>query len=589
MSGFEVAGIVLGALPLVITALQNYNQGLSTLQKWRRYERELRSLIRNIETERVKLQNVCEKLLVGLVPPSRIEDMIDNPMGDLWTEEETLKKIHFRLGRGFGVFEDTIKDVRAAVDEMSKRMAAKGGGTVSSELKRAAFTLNRSQYADLLSAIRDGISNLENLTDRNMELEPARRVRSQGRFLMLLRNMSQSLHRALQSSLGCACGHDVSLRLEHRSVGYFSTQDDEDVIGDTAFNLALLCKSGKGDPTTDVTTEDTSIWEQIQVKPTMIPGAQPISTKSQVSFTQAKKDHVKRGVRFTDSFKSASSSATTLVPEDEDMLTAHMSPRMSIPNVIAGTASLGPTDFKPIANLCGLFRKSNKKAEADSYGTIIDHGSDAARGYKVYPISVSDYEEPRQASVISLREILQQGDNSPHLPYQNRLQLAVVLSSSILQLHGSHWLPDNIGSRDIFFATKQGYPIYNHPLVMKSLQTDYPAPYKHEGEIVMPFKCNPTLFSLGVLLIELILGETFESLRTAQETALGASRLLLDYITAQRVVDQIRMMSSNYGTAVTRCFGGDLHKNDHSLDSEDFCQEVYAGVVALLEKDLENV
>src|SRR4051794_4057127 len=72
MSGFEVAGVVLGSLPLVISALEHYRDGLRSIQRWRKYERELQSLVRNLETERAKLQNVCEKLLVGLVPPSRI-------------------------------------------------------------------------------------------------------------------------------------------------------------------------------------------------------------------------------------------------------------------------------------------------------------------------------------------------------------------------------------------------------------------------------------------------------------------------------------------------------------------------------------
>ncbi|KAJ4176730.1 hypothetical protein NW759_017507, partial [Fusarium solani] len=65
MSGFEIAGIVLGSIPLVISTLENYSAGLSTLQAMRKYRRELQSLIRDLETERIKLQNVCEKLLIA--------------------------------------------------------------------------------------------------------------------------------------------------------------------------------------------------------------------------------------------------------------------------------------------------------------------------------------------------------------------------------------------------------------------------------------------------------------------------------------------------------------------------------------------
>ncbi|TVY63087.1 hypothetical protein Focb16_v015222 [Fusarium oxysporum f. sp. cubense] len=177
MSGLEVAGIVLSSIPLLIIALEKYTEGLSTLHRWRKYKRELQSLIRNLETERIKLQNFCEKLLLDLVPHYNIEALIDNPMGDLWREEETLKKVQFRLGKGFKVFQDTANDLRATLCDIGRLIDSQGEGMFPG-LKRAVFTLSRPQYAGILTEIRDSVSNLENLTDRNMELKPARIVRS---------------------------------------------------------------------------------------------------------------------------------------------------------------------------------------------------------------------------------------------------------------------------------------------------------------------------------------------------------------------------------------------------------------------------
>ncbi|KAJ4177175.1 hypothetical protein NW759_017458, partial [Fusarium solani] len=137
-------------------------------------------------------------------------------MGDLWKEEETLRKIQFRLDKGFKLFEATVSDLKTTIDEMARRIDSQKDGMVAG-LKRAVFTLNRSQYADLLSKIKDSVSNLENLTDRNMELEPARRGRSRGKLFVLLRSMSESLYRALGSSLNCACRHNIGLGLESRT------------------------------------------------------------------------------------------------------------------------------------------------------------------------------------------------------------------------------------------------------------------------------------------------------------------------------------------------------------------------------------
>ena len=129
MSGLEIAGVVLGALPLLITALEHYGDGVRTIQKWRKYERELHSVVRNLKTERVKLQNVCEKLLDGLVPASRIDSMVEDPLGELWQEVETQKRIRHRLWRSWGVFEQTVKDMKAAIEETMEKL---GNGTKAS-------------------------------------------------------------------------------------------------------------------------------------------------------------------------------------------------------------------------------------------------------------------------------------------------------------------------------------------------------------------------------------------------------------------------------------------------------------------------
>lgn len=122
MSGLEIVGVVLGSIPLVISALEHYRDGLRTIQRWRKWDRELQSLIRNLETEQAKFQDICEKLLMGIVSPSRIEVMVEKPLGDLWMEKETQKKIRARLWRSWDVFERNLEDISGAIGEMMGRL-----------------------------------------------------------------------------------------------------------------------------------------------------------------------------------------------------------------------------------------------------------------------------------------------------------------------------------------------------------------------------------------------------------------------------------------------------------------------------------
>lgn len=130
MSGFEVAGIVLGSIPIVVSALQCYMNGLGTLQSFRSYKRILKRLILTLKTEHVNLQNICEKLLTGIAPQTRIEEMIRDPFGDLWREEEIFNKLRLRLWSSLQVFDDRVQDMREAIEEMMEKLNVGTDGNV---------------------------------------------------------------------------------------------------------------------------------------------------------------------------------------------------------------------------------------------------------------------------------------------------------------------------------------------------------------------------------------------------------------------------------------------------------------------------
>ncbi len=134
MAGIEVAGLILGGIPLVISAMEHYADTVSTLGRYRRYKLELETLINILETERVKLMNTFEKLLVGIVPNGKIENIIENPFGKSWKDDEVHAKIRERLWESFTVFEKTVNNVHAAIQEMKSRLGLQPDGKVSAPL-----------------------------------------------------------------------------------------------------------------------------------------------------------------------------------------------------------------------------------------------------------------------------------------------------------------------------------------------------------------------------------------------------------------------------------------------------------------------
>ncbi|KAK3291887.1 uncharacterized protein B0H64DRAFT_408340 [Chaetomium fimeti] len=610
MSGFEIAGIILGSLPLLIPAIEHVRQSLST----RRYDQQLQSLTRNLKTERVKLQNVCEKLLDGLVPPSQIQLMISEPLGDLWRDEDTEKRIRGRLWDkdSYESFETAIQSISASVDDLAAKITAQRERQASL-LKRGVFALKRTNYTETLTELKDNVANLVTLTSQSIELEPSRRVRSYGRFLVILQNLSKSLYRAIQSSLTtCHCCHDVGLRLETRKAVIAPLDSEDDITRHLEFRVAVSCNPEAADK--------EALWREMMALKTVTeqstaqppPLEAPLATRAPLSNkapSALNRFKGKKSVSFTASQFAPRSTTSTLVET-----TASTSTLGTATGTLLCTATgtlleknhihrlpiRAPT-AEPTLTLCGDLQAIRTPASClrdpttnteQPYGIIVD----ASRKYAVYPTPPNSAVSSRLTTV-SLRSILEEtGERSPYLSCRDRLQMAVIIASSVVQLHGSPWLSntETLTSRDIhFFVDNKGEIAIScgDPILVRRLADPSPNTVTDQTSEVVTSKRNPALLSLGYLLLELFLEDTMKSFRAPGEQAPGAvGNVLSDYITAQRALEKATFPSENYRSAVSRCLQGELHvsKPGRGFENEDYCREFYSGVIALLEKDLEN-
>jgi hypothetical protein len=133
MSGLEVLGIVLGGLPLVLSALKNYKHFREGVTRWRRYSSEMASVIRQLQSQECILTDLCEKLLEDLGLGSRIDAMIKDPFGPLWQDDRVMDKLRQLLYRDYTVFEATIGEMSTAIDEIKKKIGLGPDGQVSRE------------------------------------------------------------------------------------------------------------------------------------------------------------------------------------------------------------------------------------------------------------------------------------------------------------------------------------------------------------------------------------------------------------------------------------------------------------------------
>lgn len=83
MSGFEIAGVVLGAFPLLIQGLEASRQSARTVRALRDIDREVGKRVRNLRIEEDKFEDSRNRLLSVYAEmnnplPSFIEDTLDD-------------------------------------------------------------------------------------------------------------------------------------------------------------------------------------------------------------------------------------------------------------------------------------------------------------------------------------------------------------------------------------------------------------------------------------------------------------------------------------------------------------------------------
>ncbi|KAM4063776.1 hypothetical protein HRG_006889 [Hirsutella rhossiliensis] len=181
---------------------------------------------------------------------------------------------------------------------------------------------------------------------------------------------------------------------------------------------------------------------------------------------------------------------------------------------------------------CGSFcqRKFRAQAWDSSFPrAIIDQQQHPPRSFDVCMMASVGLDD---GSFVSLGQILEQPSQYPRLTLRDKLQLSVIISSSVLQLHQTPWLPDIVSSWDIFFFVGDTYPPYSSAFVVKEF-LDCGRRARCGDSSRLGRQCNATLLSLGILLIELMLGKTLNSMHEEDEAfSAEAPSLLQNFVTA---------------------------------------------------------
>jgi hypothetical protein len=450
---------------------------------------------------------------------------------------------------------------------------------------------------------------LSNLTSQNLELEPLRVPQSQcsAKHLKTIQEHAKNLYDLINQGWTCRCreSHRAHLRLDSRlfetvaegkldssavNFGVVFSTDDEST-GPILWSwqeteIRLFENSEEVGTHLLPSTEDTLVPREKKMEPqsestspNLLTRASAFFKKSPVASKEAASKLLRGGVRFD---------ANLPKPSTNKSLTA-------------SATKLDLSQLAHIKNLCLTIQDCMKFSICNDYcmGYLSFDGK--LQGLAVYPSFSPKGQKPEQRlSVISLADLLsrQKGSYTLHpkaspgtlsLSRADRLELALTISSSILQLHDTPWLrEESLCKNDIQLLTKgdenenniqaQQYAFVFSSFRSRGRTMDSKATKQFPG-----IPRNPMLFALSILLIELCLGQPFESFSKPGLDPLdakGEANVLTEMSTAARLLEDVYQEAGNrYGDAVRRCLHCDFNQRKTSLDDDRFRQAVYEGVV----------
>ncbi|KAI1456685.1 hypothetical protein F4805DRAFT_216679 [Annulohypoxylon moriforme] len=269
MSGFEIAGVVLGAIPLIISALEYYKKGKKSAKSIRKWNSQVDMLIEQLEIQKMffhihilqllQRAGVEEVINTGDISQDRCVSILRS-MKNGTEVKEYFGPFHGRFLKILKRYEDCFKTIisklkyinrpqNAAEDDLAAILDAnelKAGAFAFKE--RVKFTIEKGSLTELIEELRQDRLSLRDIVEC-METQSKYIAKQPMHDAMRLANIFAQVHTDAMPLFAAVCGvctcecsgsHSVLMRLDSRA---FSREEGSILPGNikerTTFNLVF--------------------------------------------------------------------------------------------------------------------------------------------------------------------------------------------------------------------------------------------------------------------------------------------------------------------------------------------------------------
>ncbi|KAI9761902.1 MAG: hypothetical protein M1840_001518 [Geoglossum simile] len=554
LTGVETAGIVLGSLPLLIAALEHYENIVRPTKEFFTWRKHRRKLVQELYTLRAFYDQAICLLLKPIADTEDLTMMVEDPLSDLWTTGAIADELRDVLGPAYdplilaiGEIAEILGDIAAHLNIQRLQQGTNqlrdivvANPPIANTLflqknfeftKRVIFTMKKGGIKTSLERLEACTKRIDTWIERagKSQDEPApnrSRLNFAGSLSAIQDNASRIYCALFQSWCKIKPGHPTFLLLEQR------------------LKRPQPRRRAQRGSIFSVTTDSTCF---------------KLSFKGECCLPLQRFNTEVRIVELSSSTRRA---------------------RVTV-SIAQGTSQgppyADPSNLPQVTDFCQYIRQSAHT----SVGFCLDDAG-SLRAYS--PPSPAVQYTDQCLTLESLLPSLQ-----ARLPLEELYCLAITLVASVFQLSHTPWLEQKWSKKDIAFLRTSDKPPLSVDIKHPYLARDFLQSSELGGQSSTGTTndCS-NLLALAILLLEISFGQSIEQIRRPEDLGnktVGDDKT--DLQTAGRWYKAERpRLSSGFSKAILTCLQEYLNP-DANFDDPDFCNVMKEKILQPLEDEMQ--
>ncbi|KAF2441452.1 hypothetical protein P171DRAFT_418037 [Karstenula rhodostoma CBS 690.94] len=549
MSGLEIAGVLLGAFPLLISGIEHWHNVAKAGGYFWRVRKEYNKCRRDVNYHEILYKRNLRALLAPVViEAEEVKQLMDNPGGDGWKNVDLQARLELRLQESYRTYMEILTLPNGTTQrspspgKLARTVVAKAA--FDYQMFRVKFSLRETIREGLFAQLQECNDRLEKLLVTSSRIpdvqssQPAssKQIYAIDNALKVAHRKSAALFKAIEVAWNCSClrYHLANLRLEHRT------------LSEAYFEIILMSMA----PTSNA--QHSWSWRELQC------GYMKACTSQAANGASTRQRSAKSNLHTVPvSYSRIRTTCLILILDNTDRMylqaISAISGRPKKVGFAANVTSTTPAiviepQIDPSIQLCQLLRDS----KCMNCMGVIGHDNQV---YHLHPLTARRERNPK--SSLTLDQILSP-DHIDKLSRRQRYATALVLASSVAQLQSTPWLRAELNKQDVLFFPNadDGNINSNEPFIQQGFSS---------GGDIHADAVERNFFSLGILLLELCFGRRLEDEPLRKKQPMGddaATKRAFDLMAdlqARGVSDEGGL---DYDVAVKWCFtpGRDLSK-----------------------------